>query len=54
MKTIKHYHWGLPGPLRLFGAGYWLGMGATLGVVAGSGIYALLDVFVTWLAHLFA
>lgn len=53
MKTIKHYHWGLPGPLRLFGAGFWLSMGVAVGFPAGLSLYALIDGFTTWLIHLF-
>lgn len=32
MKTIKHFHWNLPGPMRLFGAGFWLAVGVSCGL----------------------
>lgn len=50
MKTIKHFHWGLPGPLRLFGSGFYLAAGAALGFPAGANLHALL---MDWLAWLF-
>ena len=42
MKTIKHFHWGWPGFGRLFAAGFWLALGATLGVSCGLDVARLI------------
>lgn len=54
MKTIQHFHWNLPGPLRLFGAGFWLAVGAALGYPTGANLNALLGELVEWLSRLVA
>ena len=53
MKTVKHFHWNLPGPLRLFGAGFWLAVGAALGYPAGANLHATVVDLSAWLSRLF-